>query len=189
MTLPEYREGDLVYPGRFLAEVLDVNQMEVVAKVYESDRSNLNVGQTAEVQLDAEPHAAFPAKVKSIAGVASRNDFGPNAIGRFEVVFSLSSRSDEFRPGTSAEILVRGNQLKDQLYLPAQCLFEKDGKQVVYVKQGKDFGATPVKVKFRTESSIALENLAEGTEVALVNPEEVKKPEKARGASPVGVGQ
>lgn len=189
MTLPEYREGDLVSPGRFLAEVLDVKQMEVVAKIYESDRSNMNVGQTAEVRLDAEPHAAFPAKVKSIAGMASRNDFGPNAIGRFEVVFSLSSRSDEFRPGTSAEILVRGNQLKDQLYLPTQCLFEKDGKQVVYVKHGKDFRATPVKIKFRTENSIALENLAEGTEVALVNPEEVKKPEKAGAASPVGVGQ
>jgi hypothetical protein len=115
MTLPEYREGDLVSPGRFLAEVLDVKQMEVVAKVYESDRSNLNVGQTAEVRLDAEPHAPFAAKVKSIAGMASRNDFGPNAIGRFDVVFSLASRSDDFRPGTSAEILVRGNQLKESV--------------------------------------------------------------------------
>jgi hypothetical protein len=163
--------------------------MEVVAKIYESDRSNLNVGQTAEVRLDAEPHPPFSAKVKSIAGMASRNDFGPNAIGRFEVVFSLASRSDDFRPGTSAEILVRGNQLKDQLYLPAQCLFEKDGKQVVYVKHGKDFGAMPVKVKFRTENRIALENLAEGAEVALINPEEEKKQEKTGAAAQVGVGQ
>src|SRR5215467_13434524 len=53
MNLPEYREGDLVYPGRFLAEVLDLDQMEVMAKIYESDRSNLNVGQIAEVRLDA----------------------------------------------------------------------------------------------------------------------------------------
>ncbi len=190
MTLPEYREGDLVYPGRFLAEVLDVNQMEVVAKVYESDRSNVNVGQTAEVRLDAQPHAAFPAKVKSIAGMASRNDFGPNAIGRFEVAFSLSSHANEFRPGTSAEILVRGTQLKDQLYLPSQCLFEKDGKQVIYVKRGKTFEATAAKVKFRTENRIALENLEEGTEVALVNPEEIlKKQGKTQVSSPMGVAR
>ncbi len=190
MTLPEYREGDLVYPGRFLAEVLDVNQMEVVAKVYESDRSNVNVGQTAEVRLDAQPQAAFPAKVKSIAGMASRNDFGPNAIGRFEVALSLSSHANEFRPGTSAEILVRGTQLKDQLYLPSQCLFEKDGKQVIYVKRGKTFEATAAKVKFRTENRIALESLEEGTEVALVNPEEMlKKQEKAQVSSPMGVAR
>lgn len=190
MTLPEYREGDLVYPGRFLAEVLDVNQMEVVAKVYESDRGNVNVGQTAEVRLDAQPQAAFQAKVKYIAGMASRNDFGPNAIGRFEVAFSLSSHANEFRPGTSAQILVLGNQLKDQLYLPTQCLFEKDGKQVVYVKRGSNFEAAPAKIKFRTENRIALEGLAEGTEVALVNPEEMqKKQDKAAASSPVGVGR
>ncbi len=189
MTLPEYREGDLVYPGRFLAEVLDVNQMEAVAKVYESDRSNLNAGQTAEVRLDAKPQEAFPAKVRAIAGMASRNDFGPNAIGRFEVSFAFLSRASDFRPGTSAQILVRGNQLKDQLYLPNQCLFEKDGQQVVYVKHGNSFDATPAKIKFRTENRIAVENLPEGTEVALVNPEEeLKKQEKAAGSA-VGVGQ
>src|SRR5205085_3784941 len=55
MTLPEYREGDLVFPGRFLAEVLDTNQMEALAKIYESDRSNLNAGQTAEIRLDTQP--------------------------------------------------------------------------------------------------------------------------------------
>ncbi len=189
MTLPQYREGDLVYPGRFLAEVLDVNQMEAVAKVYESDRSNLNVGQAAEVRLDAKPQEVFPAKVRAIAGMASRNDFGPNAIGRFEVSFAFLSRASEFRPGTSAQILVRGNQLKDQLYLPNQCLFEKDGQQVVYVKHGNSFEATPAKIEFRTENRIAVENLPEGTEVALVNPEEeLKKQEKAAG-SVMGVGQ
>jgi multidrug resistance efflux pump len=190
MTLPEYREGDLVYPGRFLAEVLDVNQMEVVAKIYESDRSNLSVGQTAEVRLDAKPEAAFAAKVRAIAATASRNDFGPNAIGRFVVSFAFLSRASEFRPGTSAQIQVRGNQLKDQLYLPNQCLFEKDGTQVVYVKHGDGFDATPAKIKFRTENRIAVENLPEGTEVALVNPEDaLKKKQKSAGSSVVGVGQ
>jgi len=189
MNLPEYREGDLVYPGRFLAEVLDLDQMEVMAKVYESDRSNLNVGQTAEVRLDAQTRAAVPAVVKSIAGMASRNDFGPNAIGRFEVLFSFRNPASDLRPGTSAEILVRGNQLKDQLYLPSQCFFEKDGKPVVYVKTGGSFEAKSAKIKFRTENRVAVENLPEGTEVALVNPEELKKQDKAKSSGPMGVGQ
>lgn len=190
MTLPEYREGDLVNPGRMLAEVLDLGQMEAVAEIYESDRSNLNVGQTAEVRLDAQSGAPISAKVKSIAGTASREDFGPNAIGRFKVLFSLFDRANQFHPGTSAEILVRGNQIKDQLYLPSQCLFEKDGKQVVYVKHSDGFDSIPAKIKFRTENRIAVEDLPEGTEVALVNPEELlKKQEKSAASSPMGVGQ
>jgi len=188
MNLPEWREGDLVFPGRFLAEVLDLDQMEVEAKVYESDRSNLNVGQTAEVRLDAQPGPAVQAKVKSIAGMASRNDFGPNAIGRFEVLFAFQRRENHLRPGISAEVLVRGNQLKDQLYLPTQCLFEKDGRQIVYVRHGDNFEPTAAKVKFRTENRIAVD-LPEGTEVALVNPEELKNQEKTKASGPMGVGQ
>ena len=117
MALPEYREGDLVNSGRFLAEVMDMEQMEVVAKIYESDRSNLNVGQMANVRIDAQPRVIFSAKVKNIAGMASRNDWGPNAIGRFDVSFAVAGRAAEIRPGSSAQIVVKGNQVKP--FLPA----------------------------------------------------------------------
>lgn len=190
MTMPEYREGDLVFPGRFVAEVLDMKQMEAVAKVYESDRPNVNTGQEAEIRVDAEPQAAFPAKVKTIAGMAARQNFGPDTVRRFEVSFDLMGRAADIRPGISTEIVVRGNEMKDQLYLPSQCLFEKDGKLVIYVKHGDHFEATEAKIKFRTENRIALENLAIGTEVALVNPEEFeKKQQKGADSSPMGVGQ
>ncbi len=190
MTLPEYREGDLVSTGRFLAEVLDVGQMEAVAKVFENDRSNVSVGQTAEIRMDAQPNAVFPAKVKTIAGMASRRDFGSDTVRRFDVTFDLLSHAAEMRPGTSAQVLVRGTQVKDQLYLPSQCVFDKDGKLVVYVKHGDKFELTEAKIKFRTENRVAIENLPEGTEVALVDPEKaLQDQKKGPSASPMGVGQ
>ena len=70
---------------------------------------------------------------------------------------------------------VHGIRLTDVLYLPAQSLFDNDGKPIVYVKRGNDFEATPVKVKYRTESRIVVENLSEGTEVAVVNPTNKQK--------------
>ena len=190
ITLPQYREGDLVYSGRFLAEVLDVSKMEAAAKIYESDRPNLTEGQTAEIRIDAEPQAVYPAKVKSIAGMASRGDWGVSTIQRFDVAFDLLDRAATLRPGISTEIVVRGTQLKDQLYLPSQCLFEKDGKPVIYVKHGNHFEATEPKIKLRTENRVVLENLPEGTEVALVDPESKgTKQEKGPSSSPMGVGQ
>jgi multidrug efflux pump subunit AcrA (membrane-fusion protein) len=189
MTLPEYREGDLVFPGRFLAEVMDVSQMEAVAKVFENDRPSVNVGQTAEIRMDAQPGAVFPAKVKSIAGMASRRDFGSDNVRRFDVTFDLLSHAPEMRPGTSAEVLVKGAQIKDQLYVPSQCVFDKDGKLVIYIKHGDKFDPVEARIKFRTENRVALENLAEGTEVALVNPEKALKEQKGASASPMGMGQ
>jgi multidrug resistance efflux pump len=189
MQLPEYREGDLVFPGRFLAEVMDVSQMEAIAKVFENDRSNVSVGQTAEIRMDAQPDAVFPAKVKTIAGMASRRDFGSDTVRRFDVTFDLLSHAAEMRPGTSAEVLVKGTQIKDQLYVPSQCVFDKDGKLVIYVKHGNNFEATEARIKFRTENRVAVENLPEGTEVALVNPEKAWQEQKGASSSPMGIGQ
>jgi multidrug resistance efflux pump len=189
MQLPEYREGDLVYPGRFMAEVMDVSQMEAVAKVFENDRPNVSLGQSAEIHVDAQPDAVFQAKVKTIAGMASRRDWGTDTIKRFDVTFDLLSHTAEIRPGTSAEVLVKGAQIKDQLYIPTQCVFDKDGKLVVYVKHGDRFEPVEAKIKFRTENRVALENLAEGTEVALVNPEKALKEQKGGTSSPLAVGQ
>ena len=189
MQLPEYREGDLVYPGRFMAEVMDVSQMEAVAKVFENDRPNVSLGQSAEIHVDAQPDAVFSAKVKTIAGMASKRDWGTDTIRRFDVTFDLLSHKAEIRPGTSAEVLVKGAQIKDQLYVPSQCVFDKDGKLVVYVKRGDKFEPVEAKIKFRTENRVALENLGEGTEVALVNPEKALKEQKSGSSSPLGIGQ
>jgi hypothetical protein len=161
-----------------------------VAKVLESDRSNLNVGQKAEVRIEAAPRAVFPASVKTIAGMASRRDFGPDSVSRFDVFLAINGRGEGVRPGSAAQILVHGSQLKDQLFVPSQCVFEKDGKLVAYVKQGQAFKAVDLKIKYRSENRVAVENLAEGTEVALVDPEQARAREqkKADSVAP-GVGQ
>jgi len=189
MQLPQYREGDLVFSGRFLAEVMDVSQMEAVAKVFENDRPNVSLGQSAEITMDAQPDAVFPAKVKSIAGMASRRDFGSDTVRRFDVTFDLLRHAADLRPGSSAQVLVKGTQVKDQLFLPSQCVFDKDGKFVIYVKRGDRFDPVEARIKFRTENRVALEDLPEGTEVALVNPEKALKEQKGGSSSPLAVGQ
>jgi len=60
---------------------------------------------------------------------------------------------------------------------------------VIYVKHGDRFDPVEAKIKFRTENRVAVENLAEGTEVALVNPEKALKEQKGASASPMGIGQ
>ena len=44
MVLPEYREGDTVWPGRPVVDVIETGRMEVRAKVDETDRDEPHVG-------------------------------------------------------------------------------------------------------------------------------------------------
>jgi HlyD family secretion protein len=184
LALPEFREGDQVSPGRQVAQIDEMDRMEIQAKVNESDRANFSPDQPVEVRVHALPGGTFNGKIKTVAGMASRQWWSVDTTGRFDVTFELSQLDARIRPGVTAQVIIAGDQVKDALHLPRQALFEKDGKPLVYVKSGHRFESREVKIKYRSESQVVVDGLSEGTEVALVNPEEyAKKP--ARSAGPL----
>ena len=191
MVLPEYREGDSVWPGRPVADIIESGRMELRAKVDESDRSNLVEGQVAEVTVDALPGQTFTAKVGELSGLASRgNFFEPTAsISRlFDVTFQFETPDPGLKAGASARVFIKGKRIDDALHVPRQAVFEKNGKNHVFVRVGTHFETREVKVLQRTESRIAVEGLSEGTEIALIDPEAAVKSTAAGSSSPLPAG-
>jgi HlyD family secretion protein len=89
---PDIREGDQVPPGSQVADVMDISEMEAVARVVELDRANLHEGQDVVLRLDALPEKQLNGKIKALSGTASANVFGSDPTKRFEVVFSVDMR-------------------------------------------------------------------------------------------------
>ena len=183
MVLPAYREGDTVSPGRTVAEVLQVEQMEIQGKINESDRGNVNPGETVDVAIEAMPSLKLQAKVKTVAGLISRDWMGDNS-RRFDATFSLQNPDASLHPGETAHVVVHGNQLKNVLYVPRQAVFDKNGKPTVYLKVGGHFEAREIKVTNASETQIAIDGLAVGVDVALVNPETQSDSKQAAAAAP-----
>lgn len=92
MQLPDYREGDQVFPGTPVADILDLSEMEIAAKVNEIDRANLHEGQEALIRLDAVPDKVFHGRIKSLSGTATANVWAGDPTKRFDVVFSVDMR-------------------------------------------------------------------------------------------------
>jgi len=187
MRLPEYREGDEVQPGSFIAQILDVEQMELHGKVAEIDRANLSPGEPADIEIYAFPHQRISGKVKDVAGAALQNTFFGDSGGssKFGVVIALDHPDPQLRPGLSGEVAISAGEMKDVLYLPPQAIFAKNGNPVAYVRKGSDFVSQKIKITRRSETRIAVEGVAEGTEVSLVDPElETSKASAAAPASP-----
>lgn len=88
-ALPDIREGDQLQPGAQVADVLDLSELEVVAKVSELDRANLREGQDVFIRLDAIPNKTFNGKIKSLSGTAVANIFSSDPGKKFDVVFSV----------------------------------------------------------------------------------------------------
>lgn len=187
MTFPEYREGDVVRSGRIVAEVLETNDMEIQAKINENDRSNVNNGQPVQVKIDAFPGLVMAGHVKTVAGLAGRNFWDAGGTRKFDASFQIDHPDQRLRSGQTAQVTISGEQIKDALFLPRQVVFDKDGKPVLYVKDGDKFDEREVKITHRTESQITVEGLKEGDEVALVNPEKAGAGSKTGGMQP-GLG-
>lgn len=92
MQLPDIREGDQVQPGTPVADILDLSEMEVMAKVGEIDRANLKEGQVVNIRLDAIADQQFQGRIKSLSGTASANAFSGEVQKRFDVIFSIDMR-------------------------------------------------------------------------------------------------
>ena len=102
MQIPDIREGDQVQPGMPVADVLDLSELEIVAKIGELDRANLNEGQDVNIRLDAIGDKTFHGKIKSMSGTASANIFSGDPGKKFDVVFSLDMKELLVRPGREA---------------------------------------------------------------------------------------
>src|SRR5262245_26377945 len=90
--VPDIREGDTLQPGSPVADVLDLSEMEILAKVGELDRANLREGQEVRFVLDAIPDKAFRGKIKGMSGTATANPFGGDPAKKFDVLFSVDMK-------------------------------------------------------------------------------------------------
>ena len=91
-TTPDIQEGDQIPAGMEVAKILDLSEMELLAKVEELERANLHEGQEAIVRLDALPGKEVKAKVKRLGNTASLNVFAGEATKKFDVVLSIDMR-------------------------------------------------------------------------------------------------
>ena len=98
MVLPEYREGDSIWPGRPIADVIESGRMELRARVDENDRANLTQGQEAVIDIDTIPGETFKGKVGELSAPGT-----PHGFLRIELRRSAVRRVVRFRSTRPAD--------------------------------------------------------------------------------------
>jgi len=188
MEIPEFKEGDQVYPGRLVAQIQGTNELEILSKVLETDRGNLNPGQPIDMWMDSIPSRAFSGKIKSLATSASdassadtTSDYLEALSTRsFDAVFEVEGKDERFYMGSSVRFIIKGSSMPDSLSIPRQAVFQKDSKPVVYVRRADEWESIDVRIKYLTESRAVIDGVAENAEVALINPDLQKVKAKAQ---------
>ena len=136
----------------------------------ELDRGHMTIGDKVAITVIAIPDHKFHGKVKTLG--AMTDSFWDR---HFECKISLDDPVPALRPGMSALIVMTTDEMRNVLWLPAQALFEADGRTFVYLRTGKSFTAKDVQLVRRNETRAIVSGLQEGQEVALSNPTESSK--------------
>jgi len=139
-----------------------------------------------DIKVDALPGESFTGKVRTVGGATAREFWDDNAKHKFDVAIQLDRADPRLRPGFEAQLSILGDHLTKAVSLPAEAVFEHDGKKIVYCERGRGFEMQEVKVRALSEGRAILEGVPVGTVVALVNPDKKRsgKPKENGSATP-----
>ena len=171
MTFQTLQLGDTVYSGMAVAQIPDMKNWEVSARIGELDRGHLAVGQKVSLTVVALPGKTFAGRVKTVGGTT-----GSPWDRHFDCRITLDQPAPEMRPGMTSNMLITAESLDGVLWIPSQALYESDGKTFVYIRTPKGFMPHDVTLLNRSESQAVVKGLNEGDVVAMSNPDQQTKP-------------
>jgi multidrug resistance efflux pump len=163
--------GSVVWGGSRVAEIPQLDVMDVKVYVLEADAGGLEEGIPATVVLDAHPDRLYQAKVKAVDALAQqRNRWVP--VQYFGVVLELEKTEPEImKPGQRVRAVLVLDRQQDVLSIPRQAVFSEDDKSIVYVRRMGGFEAVEVKTGAAGLGLVVVEEgLEEGDLVALRDP-------------------
>ena len=169
----EFREGDRAWAGASILELPDLSSIHLEARLDESDRGRLKVGQTATVRIEAVPGKDFVARVDLIS-VLARVDFssGWPPVRNFDLGLILEERDPRIRPGMTATARIAADKLPDVTLVPSEAIFQKDGRPVVYRLRGSKFDEQVIEIVRRGREQAAVSaGVTPGDKLAVRRPE------------------
>ncbi|HET8730224.1 MAG TPA: efflux RND transporter periplasmic adaptor subunit [Moraxellaceae bacterium] len=117
--------GDLVQPGRTLLEIARADSREIVVALDEKSLGPVRAGLAAEVEADAYPGKAVPARVSWIAPAVDPGR------GTADVHLDLLAPADFLRQGMTVSVNIDAARVDKALVVPNDALHDVQGDRAV----------------------------------------------------------
>jgi len=165
-----FKVGDEAWPGGALAEIPDLDTLEMEGKIEEIDRGRVSLNQQVRVRIDSLPEITFPAKLTALSPMTVMGwEWPPTRT--FRGLANLEKSDPRLRPSMNGAMDVIVNRIPNAISIPAKALFTRAGKPIVYLVAGDEPRAVEVEVLARNPDEMAIRGIPEGGRVALAEPE------------------
>lgn len=153
VTAVEIRTGEAVEPERALIEIIDLSEVDAVAKVPEHLAAKISVGSRAEIRVDALGDRIFTGELLRFGTSADRGS------GTIDAVFRLDNPEGHLRPGMRAGFSIITGERENVLSVPREALQGSGANRFVFVKHfdlPNAFVKAPVEVGERNENAVEI---------------------------------
>lgn len=169
-----FKVGDQVWPGGALAELPDLTTLEMEGKIEEIDRGRIALDQEVRIRIDSLPETAFPAKLVQLSPMTVMAwEWPPTRT--FRGFARIRKPDARLRPAMNGSMDVVINRIPNAIIIPSKAVFSRNGKAVVWIMQGGSPRRAEVEVVARNPDEVTVRGIAEGTPVALVEPDSKRK--------------
>jgi multidrug efflux pump subunit AcrA (membrane-fusion protein) len=176
MNAKPFKVGDNVWAGMNLAEIPDLDTLEMEGKIEEIDRGRISVDQEVRVHIDSLPELSIPARIGQISPLAeASNEYPPTH--SFKALAPIPHPDPRLRTGMNSGMDIIIQRVPNAIGIPAKALFTRDGKPVVYLADGGRYRPVEVQLLARNPDEVAVSGIPAGAMVTLVD---VEKKENKR---------
>jgi HlyD family secretion protein len=133
----DIQEGDEVWPGAPVLQVVNQSSMQVRARVNQADLPVVRVGLPVTVRLDAYPDLAMTGRIAQIAPIGVSGSFSPR-VRAFAAVVTVDGTNPRLLPDLTAAIDVEVERIKNALVVPRNAVQMESGRALVRVGDGGD---------------------------------------------------
>jgi multidrug efflux pump subunit AcrA (membrane-fusion protein) len=177
MNAKPFKVGDNVWAGMSLAEIPDLDTLQMEGKIEEIDRGRISVNMDVRVHVDSLPELSIPARIGQISPLAEAtvNEYPPTR--SFKAWAPIPHPDPRLRTGMNSGMDIVINRVPNAISIPAKALFTHDGKPVVFVADGGRYRTVEVQLLARNPDEVAVSGIPAGAMVTLVD---VEKKENKR---------
>jgi multidrug efflux pump subunit AcrA (membrane-fusion protein) len=166
--------GQTIFPGRPIAQIPNLDNMQAKVFVLANDAIDLAAGQAVEIRLDAFPDELFTGEISNVGGFPRSIERG-NPVTYYEVTVSLTEQNKVMmQPGRKLRAKIHVKLPSKQIVIPLQALHHQDGQSYVYLNDGGSYVKTMVQSGRKNLYVVEItEGLSEGDNIALSVPTQV----------------
>jgi HlyD family secretion protein len=144
--------------------IADLDHLEIVVNMAETDVNQIKVGQQAEMTLDAVSDTTFNGAVSAIAPAGTQS----SGVVSYPVTVALTNTSDAVKTGMTTNLNIIVEQRDDVLTVPNKAVKTVNKQKVVTVLSDGKQVQTPVQVGLSNDTSTEITGgLTEGDVVVL----------------------